>query len=46
MTGCVDGTKKWEAHKTWLHRSGFLERNAEYPDNFRITDAGRAWLDD
>lgn len=45
MRGFEGGVKKWEAHKAWLVKNGYLEQSTECNWNFRITPAGRAALE-
>lgn len=44
MRGFEAGTKKWERHKEWLIKKGYIEADSGAPELFRITDAGRTWL--
>lgn len=43
MMGFQAGVKKWEAHKDWLVKNGYLEAYEGRSDLCRITDKGRAF---
>lgn len=44
MGGFEGGAKKWEAHKAWLIKHGYLEQDPTDDLHQRITLKGAAWL--